>query len=208
MSGDLSELSLTQSDAPFSPTAYFSALSAGGRLTLTPGSPALVDALILAGFSDVLLGASGSVTATKPTFSLAGAPIKLRKRDAGAAAAAPAPATDVSGVFFVDAAKAAWAAVAARDAAGADAGVIDENALLGNEDFTRPAAAADDAAGCAPKRKACANCSCGCVRVRGVLRSHTRGRRNLTVSPTPQFPRPPLCLAVGRKWRRPFLAGC
>lgn len=153
----VSELTLGPSDAPFNPSALFSALSDGGRLTLTPGSPALVDSLVLAGFTDVLQNESGSVTATKPTFSLSGAPIKLRKRDV--AAAAPAAAA-VSGVFFVDPAKAAWAALAARDATGADASVIDENALLANEDFARPAPA-DDAAGCAPKRKACANCSCG-----------------------------------------------
>ena len=41
--------------------------------------------------------------------------------------------------------------------------------------------AADDAAGCAPKRKACANCSCGCVRGRGRARvapAHARQNKN------------------------------
>jgi hypothetical protein len=179
-----SEMHIGPNDEQASPSKLFTELAPGGKLTISPVTPGLVDALILAGFVDVSSDASTSVVAFKPSYALGGAPIKLRKRTVPASAPVPAPESSaLAGVVFDDPAKRTWAALAAGDAAGAAApAVVDENALLGNDDFNRPTAPAGDAAGCAPKRKACANCSCGCV-----IRSFLHAARHRGITPLPHY---------------------
>jgi hypothetical protein len=52
-----------------------------------------------------------------------------------------------------------WVALAKED--DEKAPVIDENALLQNDGVVVPTVTGGDSGGCATKRKACANCSCG-----------------------------------------------
>ena len=129
--------------------------------TLAPGASTILTGftetqLILAGFTDIRAdGAGGALAATRPAFAPAGAPLRLRKR-----ADAEAKTAALEGVTFEPALAdkaAAWAALAARGDAAA-AAAVDEDARLAGEVFAAPAV---DTGGCAPKRKACANCSCG-----------------------------------------------
>ena len=106
----------------------------------------------------------------------------LRRKRAPDAAAVSAPASSVGGVVFetpLVTKVAAWAALAATDD-GSDAPtvrMIDEDALLAGDGFLAPVLNENDAAGCAPKRKACANCSCGCVFGGGVRSARSELKR-------------------------------
>jgi hypothetical protein len=138
---------------------------------LRPGAPVVVHlapshdveaarrALVLGGFADVKAGAEGSsspytLLAALPPHAVGAASALLprKKKAAGAAAEQPAKA---AAVRLVD--------------LDADDDVLDEEELLTEEDrrvqaVQREAAAAAGAAasgGCAPTKKACANCSCG-----------------------------------------------
>ena len=122
--------------------------------------------LVLCGFTSLAEAGAGptwSATAVKPAWAGSrGAPLRgalLRKPTS-----APVPASGglEQGVVLVGAAVAAGAgAGAAWNASGG--ALVDENALLAGEDFAEGKAAAGGEGGCATKRKACANCSCGCV---------------------------------------------
>jgi anamorsin len=153
--------------------ALLAALAPGGTLAVTvraadAGAPldaarAVVGDLLLTGFRDVTFEAQGDASvlvraakAPEGAAPLGGARIVRRAAAAGAAAAAAAPAAP-AGVTFVPApGAAAWAAAASAPAGG----LIDEGALLDGDDVTVGAGAAAGG-GCAPKRKACKNCSCG-----------------------------------------------
>ena len=121
--------------------------------------------LVLCGFTSLAEAGAGpawSATAVKPAWAgSSGAPLRgalLRKPTS-----APAPASGglEQGVVLVGAAVAGAGAGAAWSASGG--ALVDENALLAGEDFAEGRAAAGGEGGCATKRKACANCSCGCV---------------------------------------------
>lgn len=112
-------------------------------MILLRGSDATAAALTLAGFLNVTLTNGSSdddadavqATAVKPTWST-GASMPLKKKSANA-----------------------WKA-AAPDTAGA--ALIDDDDLLSPQDKAfKPAVVASDGGGCATKKTACANCSCG-----------------------------------------------
>lgn len=102
-----------------------------------------------------------SLLSSSDAMSGAAAPLRLRKSTGPQEAAAPA-----AGVIFENSLSpkvAVWAALAAAEG-GAGGELIDEDALIAGEDLSAPKSSdAQGAAGCAPARKACANCSCGCV---------------------------------------------
>jgi hypothetical protein len=121
--------------------------------------------LLLLGFVDVVAAPGGAITARKPAWAASGGAPLRRKLPA----VAPEPAAEgkVDGVILVPgaaaaAAAAAWAALAAGGGGVDDK--IDEDALLAAAPVPAAVASSGDGAGCAaPARKACANCSCGCV---------------------------------------------
>ena len=159
---------------------------------------ALCAQLVLAGFVEVCdvgrsggsgEGAAWGVAARKPAWAgSGGAPLRGAALRGGRAVGTPAPAAAPAaaagaveqGVVLVGAAPSAAAAAAAWGAAaasGSGAQLVDEDALLAGEDFAEgKAAAGSGEAGCATKRKACANCSCGCVGgaapARALCRAH------------------------------------
>ncbi len=166
-------------------SSLFAALQAGASVEAhyAPPSPSAApcldlwkqvhSSLILSGFVEVVdVGPAGSpatptrsLTCRKPAFagvSLRGGAALRGGPKVGAAAAAETKTLE-EGVTLVPGKQqaGAWAAAAAG---GSGAALIDENALLAGEDFAEgKASAAGGEGGCATKRKACANCSCGCV---------------------------------------------
>jgi hypothetical protein len=157
----------------------FSTLPAGGTVEVPSctRSAELPAILTLLGFIGVDAASSGTITAQKPAWaSSGGAPLRRRLP---APSAAPTEEGKVEGVVLVPgaAAAAAWAALAA----GGGGATVDEEALL--RAAPAPASAAGDGdAGCAPTRKACANCSCGCVPLRPPA---TTARQPFTPAPAP-----------------------
>ncbi len=143
----------------------FSSLPAGGAVEVPPCpvSSELPATLLLLGFVDVVAAPGGAITARKPAWAASGGAPLRRKLPA----VAPEPAAEgkVDGVILVPgaaAAAAAWAALAAGGGGVDDK--IDEDALLAAAPVPAAVASSGDGAGCAaPARKACANCSCGCV---------------------------------------------
>ena len=120
--------------------------------------------LTLSGFVDVCTRAPGAgegsahvvVSGRKPAWE-AGAAAGLRRRPAAESVAAAAAGASVAS---------SWLASAGRGGAAVQGGaedLVDEDALLTGASALPLAAAPSTAgdAGCAPKRRACANCSCG-----------------------------------------------
>jgi hypothetical protein len=128
-------------------SASFGSLASGGVLTVTyPSSldvSTLTSHLTLCGFTGVTPASPTSVTATKPAWASSGG--SLLKSRGPRAPQAPAPEAVLDRVVLVT--------------PSTQAGLVDENALLAGEDFSE--GKATTAGGCAPTRKACANCSCG-----------------------------------------------
>lgn len=130
-------------------------------MAVVPGgtNPKVVSSVTLAGFSDAKpQEANGvyAVVAHRPSFKAgAAAPVKLRKK----AATPPSDAAPVSVQFTMVAPQVdkGWSALSA------EADLIDEDALLDDARAAVPATAPapSGAAACAPKKRACANCSCG-----------------------------------------------
>ena len=129
-------------------SSAFASLGSGGVLTVT--YPSSVDAsiltsqLTLCGFTGVTPASSTSVTATKPAWASSGG--SLLKSRGPRAPQASAPEAVLDRVVLVT-------------PSTQQAALVDENALLAGEDFSE--GKATTAGGCAPTRKACANCSCG-----------------------------------------------
>lgn len=141
-----------------------------------------------------------SLLSSSDAMSGAAAPLRLRKSTGPQEAAAPA-----AGVIFENSLSpkiAVWAALAAAEG-GAGGELIDEDALIAGEDLSAPKSSdAQGAAGCAPARKACANCSCGCVSgVSCILASSRLTQYSpLPVSPNPTIP--PARPSAGRNKKR------
>lgn len=126
----------------------FTALKPGGSLTVSGDvSPQLNSELILAGFVAATSGAAGAYT--KPEWS-AGTATKLNFKKK-ATAGAPVQNSSAAAVHIVSG---GWGA-----AAGTDADLVDEDALLDADKLEAAATSADG--GCATKKRACKNCSCG-----------------------------------------------
>ena len=136
-----------------------------------------------------------SLLSSSDAMSGAAAPLRLRKSAGPQEAAAPA-----SGVIFENSLPpniAVWAALAAGEG-GAGGELIDEDALIAGEDLSAPKSSdGGGAAGCAPARKACANCSCGCVERAPFILATFLASSHLTHSQHP-VSRP----TVGRNKRR------
>lgn len=129
-------------------SSAFGTLASGGVLTVTyPSSldvSTLTSHLTLCGFTGVTSTSPTSVTATKPAWASSGGSL-LKSRGPRAPQAPAAPEAVLGRVVLVT--------------PSTQAGLVDENALLAGEDFSE--GKATTAGGCAPTRKACANCSCG-----------------------------------------------
>lgn len=172
--------------------SLFSALAPGSAVdaVYSPASPsapasaevwkALSAQLVLGGFVDVAedaasrAGAQWRLTAKKPSWaSSGGAPLRgaLLRTSKQAAAPTSAPAVEAGVVL-----------VGGSSATPAGGALVDEDALLAGEDFSEGKASSSSAdGGCATKRKACANCSCGCVLQAG-------GRRHPASPPSHNAP--------------------
>lgn len=131
---------------------------------------AAVSELTLAGF----VGAAASAPRTEGGVSVVEVAVSAPSFKAGAAAkfvprakAASAAPSAGAGAPAAPAGIVSWgAATSGASASSAAVDLVDEDALLDDDALPVGAAAtsagaAGDAAGCAPKRKACKNCSCG-----------------------------------------------
>jgi hypothetical protein len=138
----------------------FAALRPGGSLTASGAAAAgLGGAAVLAGFVADPSGQPGAFQ--KPTWSPAAASKLSFKKAAASDAPSSAARASATGVASSSVVQVAWGAAAAA----AEGDLVDENALLDGDEATATAPSAGEA-GCAPTRKACKNCSCGCVRGR------------------------------------------
>lgn len=149
-------------------SSAFASLGSGGVLTVTyPSSldaSILTSQLTLCGFTGVTPASSTSVTATKPAWASSGGSLLKSRGPRAPQASAPEAVLDM---------------VVLVTPSTQQAALVDENALLAGEDFSE--GKATTAGGCAPTRKACANCSCGCVLQAG-------GRRHPASPPSHNAP--------------------
>ncbi|KAL4447940.1 hypothetical protein ABPG75_005159 [Micractinium tetrahymenae] len=137
------------------------ALKPGGRLVVQePGTSNadLSKALLLSGLPGAAPAPGGGLAVTKPAWQTGvKAAIALKPRGAAPASAAPAAAASAA----ANGKGGTW--TLALDGEDDDGELVDDEALLTEEDKQRPAPAAksDDCEVGAAGRKACKNCTCG-----------------------------------------------
>ena len=121
-------------------------LSSGGLLSVElspPLSERIVAELTLTGFVNINVQTPMNITAMKPSWSSSGG-VSLKSRASREVARVASSVDDISQVILMN---------------PASSSLVDENSLLNGEDFSE--GKSNGGNGCLPKRKACANCSCG-----------------------------------------------